>query len=72
MNGIVVLIVLGVFTLGLLGLVLCMVSFGWFVTHPKETGESLLRGKRGRMFALSIVAIIFVGVGGLPFAGLLL
>jgi cell division protein FtsX len=34
-----------------------MIGVGWFITHPKEAGESLLRGKRGRMFALCVVAV---------------
>lgn len=50
-------IYLGAFILGLPGLVLSMIGLGWFVTHPKEPGDSSLRGKRGVMFALCIVAI---------------
>ena len=42
---------------GLVGLVLSMIGVRRFVVNPKETGESLQRGKRGLMFALCIVAI---------------
>ncbi len=53
----VALIYFGTFILGLPSLVLSMIGVGWFVTHPKEIGESLLRGKRGWMFALCVVVV---------------
>jgi hypothetical protein len=34
------LIYYGAFILGLPGLVLSMIGVGWFVAHPKESGES--------------------------------
>lgn len=58
----------GTFIFGLFGLVLSVIGVGWFVVHPKETGESLLRGKRGMMFALCVVVVPLTVVCALALA----
>lgn len=64
------LITFGMFAIGLLGLVFCVRGLSWFVTHPKENGESFRRGTRRSMLTLFVVGILFVGIGVLPFASL--
>ena len=61
------LVAFAMFAIGLLGLILCVIGLCWFVTHPKESGESFQRGTRRSMLALSVVGILFVGIGALPF-----
>jgi hypothetical protein len=61
------LVAFDVLAVGLLGLVLRVVGLSWFVTHPKETGESFRRGKRQSMLALPVVGISFIGISVLPF-----
>lgn len=69
---ILILAVLGMFAIGLLGLVLLIVGVSWFVVHPREAEESLIRGKRGRRLMLCIISLGFLGVGIIPFTGLFL
>lgn len=66
------LIYFGSFIIGLLGLVLSMIGIGWFVLNPKETGQSLLRGKRGLMFALCVVTVPVTMVCGIALLALVL
>jgi threonine/homoserine/homoserine lactone efflux protein len=62
------LIAFGMFAIGLLGLVLCMLGLSWFITHPRMNGESFRRGRRRNMLASTILGILFIGIGVLPFA----
>ncbi|WP_459316382.1 hypothetical protein [Arthrobacter sp. TMT4-20] len=64
--------VLGMFGTGLLGLILLVVGASWFISNPKQDGESLLHGKRAKMLALCAVSFIFLGIGIIPFTGLFL